>query len=1307
MKKIFGQTKKPAGNWKTGRGENYDWEEEEYDSYDESYEEENSGYVTDEYDGDEGSYEEEQVYDGDSLYEEAPEYEDEMAYEEEAAYEEPVYEESVDENGLDFDEIVYEEPVEDDRKVRPIFRDQPAHAGSAGSFRRGENYAQNTFYEREEEPYEEPSYEEEMPYNGETYEEGTAYEGQEYEEQPVYDGQDAYGQPAYGGQALYEEPVYEEPAYEEQQVYDDSVYNGEIIYEEPEGENYYSEEAPEEQADFGQTRVMYADRGRSRSKREIEDEILENEIYYQEEEEPVRPSGARAGRQAHAAGPQRGGNRKPSRQAYRREEEEDDRRGGGGLIDAIIALTGIAGVVLAVVIGIIYFQSKNMEDPAAQFANVGTQLQGIELIGGRGIAAVANAELEKIAQLNNIEPEPVEEPDQLNQNTYEENDLKTTVAVGMTMTSVQKDLKIKFTNRETSKLIGNVRFVAQVTKPDGTVEEWTDSDMDGIIYQKGIDAGKYVVVLKALDDSKYSNYILPSTSQNVTVKKDISYAKVDVNGEVKKESEINVKAEDTKKNETAVESVLTDTVPWVTSSVTGNTYTEVLKSSIPDPVTLPIKSAKAFMRTTATDSSTTSSEQSGSGTTTEPTQAPTDPSPETTPNTTPSTDPSPETTPGPTDSPSPTPSTAPSPTVTPSPSPSPSLSPSPSPTPTPGLKAVSLSLDKTSVELKVKQTADGKYQGDAVKVKATISGENGKDVQIATAFDNTKVALDVNQSTGEITIRPIGVSNTPIQITVEADYKNAADRSTSTKASAKISVSFNEEKHAATSIKLDKTSPVELKAAKTADGKYQGETLTLQTTVSGFESGKKVTIFAGFPDKIVSLAIDQATGKVTVTPVGIGKAQILIKADYENAADRRSNTEAAVTFEVNVVERNAITLSLDKADALTYAEIADKPVVVTATIRNSSYKKAELNQDKAAWKSQLTAETDNAAAATVTKTEYISSTDDGTMTVRFTVTPKAITEKKSTVLNIKYKEGGLECKAACTITIKPHPKHDTTTKLLDKDNKQLYVFENNNYREAVYADYYKDVKLFVQGGIKYTGWQTLNGKVYYFNADGKYVTGEQVIQGAKYSFSSDGVLTNGNASMGIDVSKWNGTIDWKAVKNSGVSFVIIRCGYRGSSQGALIEDPKFTANIKGASEAGLKVGVYFFTQAVDEVEAVYEASYVLDKIRNYSISYPVFLDVEASGGRGDKISKETRTKVCKAFCQTIQNGGYAAGIYANKTWLTEKINTGELGAFKIWLAQYASAPTYTGKYDIWQYKSTGSVSGISGSVDLNLSYMGY
>ena len=222
------------------------------------------------------------------------------------------------------------------------------------------------------------------------------------------------------------------------------------------------------------------------------------------------------------------------------------------------------------------------------------------------------------------------------------------------------------------------------------------------------------------------------------------------------------------------------------------------------------------------------------------------------------------------------------------------------------------------------------------------------------------------------------------------------------------------------------------------------------------------------------------------------------------------------------------------------------------------------------------------------------------------------------------------------------------------------------------------------------------------------MTGDQVIQGARYTFGSDGKLSAGSGTMGIDVSKWNGNIDWNAVKNSGVSYVIIRCGYRGSSTGVLVEDPKFRSNIKGAKAAGLKVGVYFFSQAVNEVEAVEEASMALSLVSGYGLNYPIFLDVESSGGRGDGVSKETRTAVCKAFCQTVQNSGYSAGIYANKTWFTEKINTGSLTGYKIWLAQYASTPTYTAtRYDMWQYSSKGHVSGISGYVDMNISYLNY
>jgi GH25 family lysozyme M1 (1,4-beta-N-acetylmuramidase)/uncharacterized protein YjdB len=299
------------------------------------------------------------------------------------------------------------------------------------------------------------------------------------------------------------------------------------------------------------------------------------------------------------------------------------------------------------------------------------------------------------------------------------------------------------------------------------------------------------------------------------------------------------------------------------------------------------------------------------------------------------------------------------------------------------------------------------------------------------------------------------------------------------------------------------------------------------------------------------------------------------------------------------------------------------------------------------------------------------------------------------------------------ITVKKETTVDGSTKLKDQDGNQLYYLSSSGeYKEATYDDYAKRDKFFKKttkaSNYKYTGWQTIDGYVYFYDKDGNVVTGDQVIQGAKYSFGSDGRLSSNSGTMGIDVSKWNGSIDWTAVKNSGVSYVIIRCGYRGSSTGVLVEDPKFKSNIKGAKAAGLKVGAYFFSQAVNEVEAVEEASMAVSLCSGYGLNYPIFLDVEGSGGRGDAISRDTRTAVCKAFCATVQNSGFSAGIYANKTWFSEKINTASLTGYKIWLAQYASSPTYTAtRYDMWQYSSTGKVSGISGKVDMNISYMSY
>lgn len=196
--------------------------------------------------------------------------------------------------------------------------------------------------------------------------------------------------------------------------------------------------------------------------------------------------------------------------------------------------------------------------------------------------------------------------------------------------------------------------------------------------------------------------------------------------------------------------------------------------------------------------------------------------------------------------------------------------------------------------------------------------------------------------------------------------------------------------------------------------------------------------------------------------------------------------------------------------------------------------------------------------------------------------------------------------------------------------------------------------------------------------------------------------------LGIDVSKWNGEIDWEVVKAEGVDFAIIRCGYRGSSSGWLLEDPYFYKNLTGAKKAGIKVGLYFFTQATTLVEAVEEASMVVSLLGDTKIEYPVFIDTEGAGGNGraDNLDPGTRTAVVNAFCQTIQNAGLEAGVYSGRNWFYNNLIVDEMEAPNVWLAEYRQTPLYEGRYDMWQYTSSGSVAGIEGRVDLNISYLG-
>lgn len=280
--------------------------------------------------------------------------------------------------------------------------------------------------------------------------------------------------------------------------------------------------------------------------------------------------------------------------------------------------------------------------------------------------------------------------------------------------------------------------------------------------------------------------------------------------------------------------------------------------------------------------------------------------------------------------------------------------------------------------------------------------------------------------------------------------------------------------------------------------------------------------------------------------------------------------------------------------------------------------------------------------------------------------------------------------------------------LKTNNGAQVYVIENGKYREATKADKDKFNEFYIKSGTTYYGWQTLGGVTYYYDKNGNKVTGTQTIRGVRYEFNGDGALQSTNNNLGIDVSAYQGAIDWNAVKNAGVKFAIIRVGFRGYGSGSLVEDSRFRSNIQGALNAGIRVGVYIFSSAVNEVEAVEEASMCLNLVRGYNVSLPIYIDMESSGsgsGRADRLPNATRTAIAKAFCSTVTNSGYRAGVYANKTWFTNYLDTPSLTGYSIWLAQYSSRVTYNRtKYDIWQYSSNGSIPGIRGRVDVNIGY---
>ena len=852
------------------------------------------------------------------------------------------------------------------------------------------------------------------------------------------------------------------------------------------------------------------------------------------------------------------------------------------MMDKIVAVTGVLVLVVAILTVGVYAGNRGVNKQIEAFAPVGEQLETIGIVGQDKLLAVADA---KKAMLEAAKLEA-----ELNQE-YEENELSSEVKVIMKMTSVQKDLKIKFVNKKSGKLVGNVPFEVKIVDPDNKTYNKIDEDMDGIIYLTKITPGNYSVSMVELADVE--GYSFSTSTEKIKVKENIAYEKIDVSDEIKDQSEVDVSKEDTAQK-TETEATLTDTVEWVEStkkeSSSQETYTSVDKSTIADPalsasLNLDLGILRIMQQSMLADN-----------------------------------------------------------VVVP-------------------LTDDSLSDNNPDINNPDTENPDGGNAGgeqntiavSGITIDSSLSIEKGKTATLtASVTPENATNKTVTWSTSDGSVATVtdgvvsGVKAGTATITAKAGEKTAT--------CAVTVVDPTSTTVAVTGVTLNSTT-LELEV---------GETGTVAATVAPENATDKTVTWSS--DKTDIATVD-STGKVTA--VKEGTTTITAKAG-EKTATCTVTVKAKGTVSVTGVTVNPATVKLDVGKTTVLG--------VTITPENATEKGVT-------WKSF------DESKATVDAKGCVTAKAEGTVTITATT-----------------KDGSKT--ASCTVTISKSydPKTDTTKLLKDKSGNQIYVLVNGQYVEAKVADYYKYTTFYKKEKVSqyvYTGWQNLDGKTYYFDKNGNKVTGEQVIQGAKYNFNSDGTLNTGSGILGIDVSTWNGNIDWNKVKNSGVSYVIIRTGFRGSTQGSLVEDNKFRQNIKGATNAGLKVGVYFFSQAINEVEAVEEASMVLSQVKGYKLAYPVFIDVEPSGGRADSLSSGDRTKVINAFCQTIQNGGYRAGIYANKTWLSQKMNVSALSGYKIWLAQYNSKVTYAGRYDMWQYSDKGTVSGISGKVDMNLSYLSY
>lgn len=206
----------------------------------------------------------------------------------------------------------------------------------------------------------------------------------------------------------------------------------------------------------------------------------------------------------------------------------------------------------------------------------------------------------------------------------------------------------------------------------------------------------------------------------------------------------------------------------------------------------------------------------------------------------------------------------------------------------------------------------------------------------------------------------------------------------------------------------------------------------------------------------------------------------------------------------------------------------------------------------------------------------------------------------------------------------------------------------------------------------------------------------------RFSYYEDGNLVSQTA---VDVSDLQGKIDWERVSEDGIDFAMIRLGRRGYTEGNIYLDNYYYENVSGIQSEGMPFGVYFFSQAITEDEAIEEANFVIKHLSGSGISYPVVFDhepVESADGRANNLSKNELTHITKAFCQKIEDAGYTPMIYGN-AFDMERLNLNDLKGIDVWYAEYESSQP-TGQFDfaMWQYSSTANVSGINTQADLSI-----